>query len=98
MARQGTLELPVTTIPLKEPFRTRAQLYLGDRLLANVRCLLSPPNSPLLGMALVPDEHDWLSLSPLKLKLANGTEYAIVPTKSERAPGAYALLRFDVRQ
>lgn len=98
MTQLGVRELPVTTVPLKEPFRTRAQLFLGDRLLANVRCLLSPPNSPLLGMALVPDEHDWLSLSPLKLQLENGTQYEIVPTKLERAPSAYVLLRFDVRQ
>ena len=88
----------MTTEPLKEPFRTRAQLFLGDRLLANIRCRLSPPNAPVQGLALVPDDRDWLALGTLTLLLRSGKQYRIIPTRLEKAQGVPSLLRFDVSQ
>lgn len=86
----------MTTVPLKEPFRLRGEIYLGDRKLASVKCWLSPAAAPIFGMALVTDEHDWLSLGSLALLLRNGKQHQIMPTKLEPASGEQFLLRFDV--
>jgi hypothetical protein len=88
----------MTTFPLTEPFRLRAALFLGDQLLATIRCRLYPSNVPVAGMAVVPDNRDWLWLGPLTLVVQrNGRQYQIVPTKLERAAGAPCLLTFDIR-
>lgn len=86
----------MTTIPLKEPFRLRAEIYLGDRWLASIKCWLSPAGAPILGMALVTPEHDWLALGSLALLLRDGKQYQIMPTQLEPTAGEQSLLRFDV--
>jgi hypothetical protein len=87
----------MTTIPLKEPFRVRATLFQGSRLLASVRCRLSPPSAPQTGMAIVPDDRDWLLLGPLTLVVQRtGQTYQVTPTRIDRAAGIPSLLWFDV--
>jgi hypothetical protein len=87
----------VTTAPLQDPINLRAFLFQGSRLLAIVRCRLSPAEAPAYGMALVPDDRDWLALGPLTLLLQrSGQRYEIVPTKVEPAAGLPSLLRFRV--
>jgi hypothetical protein len=87
----------MTTVPLKEPLTLRAVLLKGDQPLAAVRCRLTPPDEPTHGIALVPDDRDWLALGTLSLRVQqSGKQYMIVPTKLERAAGVPSLLRFDV--
>src|SRR5687768_6265431 len=91
--------LLVTTVPLKEPFRIRAYLYLGDRQLASVRCRLTPADAPTQGVALVPDARNWLALGSLTLLVQrSGRQYTIFPTRLERAAGVPNLLTFDIGQ
>jgi hypothetical protein len=87
----------MTTVPLKEPFRLRATLFQGNRLLASVRCRLSPPSAPVSGMAIVTDDRDWLTLGPLRLVVQRtGQTYQVTPTKIEQAAGVPSLLWFGV--
>lgn len=87
----------MTTEPLKDPLNQRGTLYQGERFLANVRCVLSPAEAPVRGLAEVPDDVAWLNLGTLTLALRNGRRYQITPAKLDRAEGAPSLLRFFVR-
>jgi hypothetical protein len=87
----------MTTEPLKEPFNVRAAFYQGDRHLADVLCKLSPPDAPVIGMALVTSEVDWLHVGPLTLALRSGPRYQILPAKLEGAAEGKSLFRFYIR-
>jgi hypothetical protein len=87
----------MTTEPLKEPFNVRAALYQGDRHLADVSCKLSPIDAPVTGMAVVPNEVDWLHVGTLTLALRSGPRYQILPAKLERASESKSLFRFYIR-
>jgi len=87
----------MTTEPLKEPFNVRAALYQGDHHLADISCKLSPPDTPVIGMAVVPNEVDWLQVGTLTLALRSGRRYQILPAKLERASEGKSLFRFYIR-
>jgi hypothetical protein len=87
----------MTTEPLKEPLSQRGTLYSKDRFLANVKCLLTPTDVPVRGIAEVPNGVDWLSFGTLTLALRNGRRYTISPAKLQRADDAPTLLKFFVR-
>jgi hypothetical protein len=87
----------MTTEPLKEPFNVRAAFYQGDRHLADISCKLSPPDAPVIGMAVVPNEVDWLQVGTLTLALRSGRRYQILPAKLERASEGKSLFRFYIR-
>jgi hypothetical protein len=87
----------MTTEPLKEPFNVRAALDQGDHHLADVSCKLSPPDVPVTGMAVVPNEVDWLQVGTLTLALRSGRRYQILPAKLERASEGKSLFRIYIR-
>jgi hypothetical protein len=71
-------------------------VYAGDHFLATGQCALWPEECPNHGAMTMPRKQNWLSFARLRLVMADGTQYAIVPTREEHTAGEFAVLVFDI--